>query len=1458
MNETLKNYVCEKCGGELREIGEGRYRCPYCRSEYFKETTLPDELILDLHSANRARSLQRFEDALNEYDRIIASYPDCFDAYWGATLSDYGIQYEKDYDGKMIPTVHRFSETPVTENPYFVSAVKYCKDDAEKQRITLSADEIERIRAEIKKTVGAQQPYDIFLCYKESPVGGDGGFTPEFYWASELYIKLRGEGYRVFFAKESLPAAKGDYEAHIFPALQSAKLMLILTTSVQHVESVWVKNEWSRFIRFSRENPSAGKRFKVIQSGFKPELLPRELRKEQVLNHDSMGWVEQLYGVIKDTFRDKEKEEEERKRLEAEAQAERFAKMLEQERKKWAAEEQKKQEAEKALRDAEEQKRQQEESRKRQDELDRRAREDAERRAREDERIKALERRIEEERRRNVTAQNTSIPTSVGRAETTLSRPTRSMENDATPESVSSGATSPQKESEKLIQESDGRTVSFGSYPQDRVYDQTLIGALNSLTGKLPAKTNPGLWTVYPYFTDRSGAKTKLMWYIDVTHAGEKYRGVYFTAYRNLSNGRSTGYDLNTVHWFKYQPVLWRKLEEKNGKALLFSEKLLDSQEFFHTDAGRRIGGKTVAANSYEHSDVREWLNSEFIKTAFSENEDEKILVTSVSCAASTTAVPTNSFAGGSVKDKVFLLSYKDSKTEEYGFYKDALYKDKARTKRLTDYAICQGGSSFAGSGRWWLRSPNASYGDRALYVDGNGFAGSGELVYDVSLGICPAIWASLDGKAKPNVSDKSSTEKADKPIASEKLSLKNGDLITFGKYKQNSDLPTDIEWQVLSVRDKKALVISKYGLDNKPINTEHIDSTWETCSLRKWLNNEFLSEAFSDEEKALIPKVTVSEEKVPESKTVPGNPTEDRIFVLSVTEAEKYFKSNVSRKCTPTDHAVSNGTRKNSSGLCCWWLRSPGAYQHHGTRALFTGEINTYGCFVNDTEHAVRPAMWISLDGAKGLVNKPGAAEETKTAESGGTKASAGENASPTNNAKYVEKELNDGFYKGYCVKGIPNGKGEKTYSNGDVYTGEFIKGKKEGFGKMVFVSGNVYEGEFKDGKQSGKGKVTYSDGDVYDGEWKDGKKQGHGKYYHHSGNIYEGNFDNGYRSGKGKLTFKDGDVFDGIFSDGKPRIGNLIKTDGTVKEGEFVNGTFKEKAIGSQFFDLSHHSGDGLSHLIVKSQDDGVYDGEAINEIPNGKGRKAYQNGDLYEGDWKDGKCHGKGKMTYVGGNVYEGEWKDGKCHGKGKMTYADGTVKEGEFKTAVDKTIDIGVYSGETIDGIPNGKGKLKYIYQKLIIGYYEGEFKNGKMCGQGKMKYITGDVYEGEWKNGVKHGNGRHVYHASGDTYNGEWKNGMMYGKGKYSFKTGGFYEGAYVGGIKSGKGRLSFPNGDTYTGEFFSGKMHGKGKYTFNNGDVYEGEWENGTTKVKGTITYKDSGKTAKGKIVGGVFKKSLF
>lgn len=192
------------------------------------------------------------------------------------------------------------------------------------------------------------------------------------------------------------------------------------------------------------------------------------------------------------------------------------------------------------------------------------------------------------------------------------------------------------------------------------------------------------------------------------------------------------------------------------------------------------------------------------------------------------------------------------------------------------------------------------------------------------------------------------------------------GDTVLFGEYEQDNNTSNgkeDVEWLVLEVKDGKALVVSKYALDCKQYNTSNTDVTWETCTLRKWLNNDFINAAFSSYEKAMIPTVTVSADK---NSTNPGNATQDQVFLLSITEANKYFGSDSARQCKPTDYAFANGAYVNSvNGNCGWWLRSPGVTQYSAHSAAYvhnSGGVYESGCDVNISTSAVRPAMWISL----------------------------------------------------------------------------------------------------------------------------------------------------------------------------------------------------------------------------------------------------------------------------------------------------------------------------------------------------------------------------------------------------------------------------------------------------------------------------------------------------------------
>lgn len=216
------------------------------------------------------------------------------------------------------------------------------------------------------------------------------------------------------------------------------------------------------------------------------------------------------------------------------------------------------------------------------------------------------------------------------------------------------------------------------------------------------------------------------------------------------------------------------------------------------------------------------------------------------------------------------------------------------------------------------------------------------------------------------NLSYKDSTEKLQsiKPLLLAKA--KPGDTVFLGTYEQDNNTSNgkeDIAWLVLEVKDGKALVVSKYALDCKQYNTSNTDVTWETCTLRKWLNNDFINAAFSSYEKAMIPTVTVSADK---NSTNPGNATQDQVFLLSITEANKYFGSDSARQCKPTDYAFANGAYFNSvNGNCWWWLRSPGVTQYSAHSAAYvhsSGGVYESGSDVDIGTSAVRPAMWISI----------------------------------------------------------------------------------------------------------------------------------------------------------------------------------------------------------------------------------------------------------------------------------------------------------------------------------------------------------------------------------------------------------------------------------------------------------------------------------------------------------------
>ncbi len=237
---------------------------------------------------------------------------------------------------------------------------------------------------------------------------------------------------------------------------------------------------------------------------------------------------------------------------------------------------------------------------------------------------------------------------------------------------------------------------------------------------------------------------------------------------------------------------------------------------------------------------------------------------------------------------------------------------------------------------------------------------------------VSPSAEPSETPTPKPTATPTPKPTKTPKPTATP-MPVEVGDVIKAGKYEQDNNSSNgkeDIEWIVLQKNGTKALVVSKYALDSRPYNSSAADVTWKESSLRSWLNGDFYNSAFTAVEKARICSSLLKNENNPVYGTEGGDNTSDRVFLLSINEANRYFGSNGARKCQATAYANSIGSYppNNGSGYCRWWLRSPGIDQRSAAFVGANGAVDTAGAGVESSPNspgdtiAVRPALWIDV----------------------------------------------------------------------------------------------------------------------------------------------------------------------------------------------------------------------------------------------------------------------------------------------------------------------------------------------------------------------------------------------------------------------------------------------------------------------------------------------------------------
>ena len=282
----MKKLTCLECGGEIHISNNGLTgKCAYCGNEFLLKEPLTDGQFVNLQLATEYLLTFKFADAKRLFLSLAKEIEGFATAYFGAFLAEYGIEIVVDKLGNKIPTCHRASVVSVYNNEFYINAIKYASN-TQKEEYEKLGESIEKVRLEILNQVEDGTSYDIFICFKASEIEDENKKTADLELANNLYNFLAEKGYKVFNSATTLLRVKEqNFEPYIYRALSTAKVMLLLCSSVEKIESAWVKNEWARFLDINNGQglvPICGNRFTV----YSPLALPHELQKLNAIVYD--------------------------------------------------------------------------------------------------------------------------------------------------------------------------------------------------------------------------------------------------------------------------------------------------------------------------------------------------------------------------------------------------------------------------------------------------------------------------------------------------------------------------------------------------------------------------------------------------------------------------------------------------------------------------------------------------------------------------------------------------------------------------------------------------------------------------------------------------------------------------------------------------------------------------------------------------------------------------------------------------------------------------------------------------------------------------------------------------------------------------------------------------------------------------------------------------------------------
>lgn len=879
-------FKCKMCGGTVEfEPGATVGVCDSCGTKQ----TLPrldDDRRANLYDrANHFRRNNDFDKAAGLYEQILNEDSSDAEAYWSLVLCRYGIEYVEDpATHRRVPTVNRAQFTSVFDDDNYKSAIRYA-DIAQRQLYEDEARTINEIQKGILSISQKEEPFDVFICYKETDANGRR--TPDSVLANDLYHQLTQEGFKVFFARITLEDKLGTaYEPYIFAALNSAKVMVVLGTKPEYFNAVWVKNEWSRYLALVKN--SGGR--KVLIPAYKdmdPYDLPEEFSHLQAQDMSKLGFMQDLIRGIKKIAQPGES--------------------------------------------------------------------------------------------KTVPVKAAAAPGGSTAAAPLLKRAFMFLE--------------------------DGDWISADEYCE-KVLDMDPENA-EAYLGKLMAELKTGRREAlkdceasfdgsknYQKAVRFGGAALKEeldgdIAFINERNENDRKTGIYNDAVKVMGSActevtfRSAANKFRSISGFKDADALAEECLEKaesSRKDAIYASAKEEMAGSYTTVRFEKALKQFERISGWKDADAQILLCQKKIEEIKANQEakrlEEQRMAEEQRIAAEKAAKKRKKIIAITIPSVcvciafVILLTQVIIPRQKYnkamsliddGNY-DAAYEMLEETGNNEAIAV--------------------NKYDRAMeLIDAGEYDSAYELLEEIgdneTIAASKYDWAMerieaqdyetayilLDGL---NYKDSEEKRESIKPQYYEiLLSRANvGDAVFFGYYEQDNDISDgreDIEWIVLAKEENRLLVISRYALDCQVYNIEYSYTTWESCTLRKWLNNDFFCAAFpNNEERKRIVEVTVPTDGNPRYDHVDsGNDVQDKIFLLSIAEANKY---DTARVCKPTAYAVACNVHTGVYGNSRWWLRSPGRTQGYAAYVDSDGEISYKGLYVDYRSFAVRPAMWIEL----------------------------------------------------------------------------------------------------------------------------------------------------------------------------------------------------------------------------------------------------------------------------------------------------------------------------------------------------------------------------------------------------------------------------------------------------------------------------------------------------------------